>query len=76
MFPSHPNPVDATTYRRAALAAVQHALAQSHGSNFAEEFVRDHHLAICRAARVSISGRSEVFILQEVQRLATSPSAA
>lgn len=75
MSPSSPIIIDINPYQRAALTAVRHALTQSHGSSFAAEFVRQHRLAIYRAARTSVCGRSEDFTLREAQRLTAESGA-
>lgn len=76
MSASSPIIIDTNSYQRAALIAVRHALTQSHGSSFAAEFVRQHRLAIYSAARIQVCGRSDAFILQDGQRLATALSPA
>lgn len=75
MSQSSPIVIDAAPFQRAALAAVRHALTQSHGSSFAAEFVRQHRLAIYRAARTRVCGRSEDFTLREAQRLTAESGA-
>lgn len=70
MPPPTPIIIDSTPYQRVALAAVRHALTQSHGSSFAAEFVREHRLAIYKSARRRVCGRSEDFTLREALRLA------
>lgn len=67
--------IDSSPYQRVALAAVRHALAQSHGSSFAAEFVRQHRLAIYKAARRRVCGRSEDFTLRDALRLAAESGA-
>ena len=60
---------DAFTYQQAAISAVLRALAQSHGVDFAADFVRDHRAAILIATRRHLCGRDERAAASEALRL-------
>jgi len=57
------------TYQQVAISAVLRALAQSHGVDFAAEFVRDHRAAILIATRRHICGRDQRAVVGETLRL-------
>lgn len=59
----------AFTYQQAAISAVLRALAQSHGVDFAADFVRDHRAAILIATRRHLCGRDERAVAGEALRL-------
>ncbi len=59
----------AFTYQQAAISAVLRALAQSHGVDFAADFVRDHRAAILIATRRHLCGRDERAVASEALRL-------
>lgn len=59
----------AFTYNQAAISAVLRALAQSHGVDFAADFVRDHRAAILSVTRRHLCGRDERAIASEALRL-------
>ena len=56
-------------YQQAAISAVLRALAQSHGVDFAADFVRDHREAILIATRRHLCGRDERVVADEALRL-------
>jgi hypothetical protein len=67
-----PRPIQldgAFTYQQAAISAVLRALAQSHGSDFAADFVRDHRAAILTATRRHLCGRDVRAVASEALRL-------
>ena len=60
---------DTFTYQQTAISAVLRALAQSHGVDFAADFVRDHRAAILIATRRHLCGRDERAVASEALRL-------
>ncbi len=57
------------TYQQAAISAVLRALAQSHGAEFAADFVRDHRTAILSVTRRHVCGRDSHAVVDEARRL-------
>lgn len=49
----------AYNYHHAAVLAVQRCLAQTHGSQFADAFVKEHNAAILQIVRTRLCGRTE-----------------
>ena len=62
--------LDATfKYQQAAISAVLRALAESHGVDFAVDFVRDHRAVILSVARRRLCGRDFLVVASEALRL-------
>jgi len=59
----------AFTYQQAAISAVLRALAQSHGVDFAADFVREHRASILIVTRRHMCGRDERAVGGEALRL-------
>lgn len=59
----------AFTYQQAAISAVLRALAQSHGADFAADFVHDHRAAILMATRRRLCGCDARVVASEALRL-------
>ena len=62
----------AFAYQKAAISAVLRALAHSHGTGFAADFVSDHRAAILTATRRHLCGRDARTIASEALRLGLS----
>lgn len=69
LAPRHIQLDSAFTYQQAAISAVLRALAQSHGADFAADFVRDHRAAILIATRRRLCGRDARAVASEAFRL-------
>lgn len=59
----------AFTYQQAVISAVLRVLAQSHGPDFAADFVRDHRAAILIATRRRLCGRDARVVASDALRL-------
>lgn len=59
----------AFTYQQAAISAVLRALSQSHGDDFAADFVHDHREAILVATRRRLCGFDARAVASETLRL-------
>jgi hypothetical protein len=59
----------AFTYQQAAISAVHRAFAQSHGDDFATDFVHQYRVAILTAAKKRLCGSSMCAVATEASRL-------
>lgn len=62
----------AYTYSLAATAALRQSLETTHGSEFADAFIKEHQNAIGRAVRVTLCGRDHAAVRQRIALLKRS----